>query len=130
MTYTFIPVVFFPLTVFKVGHIRYNRMRKLAIWIVVLLWVMIFVGSLHVPKQWDWSMIHILNLFLITDLKWVNCLVNEIMHIFRRTHFRQNRVINHGVCSQWNFNDSTIFHFLFRWHDFLNHIFFHLARQI
>lgn len=99
MTYTFIPVVFFPLTVFKVGHIQYNRMRKWAIWIVVLFSVMIFVGTLHVSKQWDWSMIHILNLFLITYLKWVNCLVNDIMHIFRRTHFRRNRVINHSAHS-------------------------------
>lgn len=44
-------------------------------------------------------MIHMLKLFSITDLKRVNSLVNEIMHMFRKVQFSQNRAINHIVHS-------------------------------
>jgi len=45
-------------------------------------------------------MIHILKLFSITELKRVNSLVNERMHMFRKVHFSRNRAINHTVHSE------------------------------
>ncbi len=88
----------------------WTHIKEWTIWIVVSLTVMIFVGPLHISKQW--SLINLLNLFSI-DLKGVSCFSEWDNARFEKGQF-QTKLSNKSYYSLWNFNYNIIIRVLFR----------------